>query len=77
MKNLRKFALAAAVAVVAAGFSFGVATVSAQDCTTDVQDEYTCYPVGEDETYCYYQCYCKVSTERCYAALQANGYEIY
>jgi len=46
-------------------------------CTIDVQDQYTCYPTGEDANYCYYDCYCKVGTAACEAALAANGYESY
>jgi len=45
-------------------------------CTTDVQDEYTCYPTGEDACYCYYDCYCKVGSQACEAALFRNGYAL-
>ncbi len=44
-------------------------------CTTVVADEYTCYPVGEDACYCYYDCYCKVSLTECSAALTRDGFE--
>jgi hypothetical protein len=75
MKNLRKYLLTA-IAVTA--LSLSLASVSAFAlCQTDPQDAYTCYPVGEDANYCYYQCYCKTGPAACEAALTAAGYESY
>jgi hypothetical protein len=52
MSTLRKYLLSAFAAVV---LSLTLANVTAMaTCTTDVQDEYTCYPTGEDACYCYY-----------------------
>lgn len=73
--NLKKYFLSAFAAI---ALSLALANVTAMaTCTIDVQDEYTCYPTGEDETYCYYDCYCKVGTAACEAALTRNGYESY
>lgn len=73
--NLKKYFLAAFAAIV---LSLTLANVTAlATCLTDVQEEYTCYPTGEDANYCYYTCYCKVGAERCQAALEGNGYEAY
>jgi len=73
--NLKKYFLAAFAAI---AVSLGLANVTAMaTCTIDVQDQYTCYPTGEDANYCYYDCYCKVGTAACEAALAANGYESY
>jgi hypothetical protein len=74
MKTLKRYLLAA-FAVTALSLTLANATALAI-CTIDVQDEYTCYPTGEDEQYCYYTCYCKTSSAACEAALIANGYEI-
>jgi hypothetical protein len=75
MKNLRTYLLTAFAVIV---LSLTLANVTAMaTCTTDVQDEYTCYPTGEDAKYCYYDCYCKVGTAACEAALARNGYESY
>ena len=66
------------VTFAAIALSLALANVTAMaTCTIDVQDEYTCYPTGEDDTYCYYDCYCKVGTTACEAALARNGYESY
>ena len=73
--NLKKYFLAAFAAIT---LSLALANVTAlATCTTDVQDEYTCYPTGEDANYCYYTCYCKVGAARCEAALAAAGYQSY
>lgn len=73
MKNLRKY-LISAFAVTALSLTMASVTAMAT-CTIDVQDQYTCYPTGEDETYCYYTCYCKVGRAACEAALAGNGYQ--
>jgi hypothetical protein len=73
--NLKKYFLSAFAAI---ALSLALANVTAMaTCTIDVQDEYTCYPTGEDATYCYYDCYCKVGSAACEAALARNGYESY
>lgn len=73
--NLKKYFLSAFAAT---ALSLALANVTAMaTCTIDVQDEYTCYPTGEDENYCYYDCYCKVGTAACDAALARAGYESY
>jgi len=73
--NLKKYFLSAFAAI---ALSLALANVTAMaTCTIDVQDEYTCYPTGEDATYCYYDCYCKVGTAACERALAAHGYESY
>ena len=70
--NLKKYFLSAFAAI---ALSLALANVTAMaTCTTDVQDEYTCYPTGEDEFFCYYDCYCKVGTQACEEALARNGY---
>lgn len=74
MKSLGKFVLSLCLAL---GASMAIANVAARACSLDVQEEYTCYVTGEDANYCYYMCYCKVSSARCEAALAANGYESY
>ena len=75
MMNLRKYFLLVFAAI---ALSLSLATVTAMaTCTTDVQDEYTCYPTGEDAQYCYYDCYCKVGSAACEKALARNGYESY
>lgn len=74
MRNIGKYLLSATVAIV---MSLTVAKISAQACSLVVEDEYTCYVTGSDETYCYYDCYCKTSTEKCYAALERDGFEEY
>ena len=73
MKSLRKY-LVSAFAVVALSLTMASVTAMAT-CLTDVQNEYTCYPTGEDANYCYYTCYCKVGGAACEAALAANGYQ--
>ena len=73
MKSLRKY-LVSAFAVIVLSLTLAGVTAMAT-CLTDVQDQYTCYPTGEDENYCYYTCYCKVGTAACEAALAANGYQ--
>lgn len=73
--NLKKYFLATFAAIV---LSLGLANVTAMaTCLIDVQEEYTCYPTGEDANFCYYDCYCKVGAAACDAALAANGYESY
>jgi hypothetical protein len=75
MRNLKKYVLSALVAM---ALSLTLANVAAlATCLTDVQDEYTCYPTGEDACYCYYDCYCKTGAAACDAALARNGYESY
>ncbi len=55
MKKISKYLLSAFATV---AISIAIANVSAlAACTTEVADEYTCYPSGEDETNCYYNCY--------------------
>jgi hypothetical protein len=74
MTTFGKYLLSAFAAVV---LSLTLANVTAiATCLTDVQDQYTCYPTGEDACYCYYDCYCKVGTEACEAALFRNGYSL-
>ena len=74
MTTFRKYLLSAFAAVV---LSLTLANVTAlATCLTDVQDEYTCYPTGEDACYCYYDCYCKVGSQACEAALFRNGYSL-
>ena len=74
MSTLRKYLLSAFAAIAR---SLTLANVTAMaTCTTDVQDEYTCYPTGEDACYCYYDCYCKVGSQACEAALFRNGYAL-
>lgn len=75
MTNLKKYAVSAIAAI---ALSLTLASASAfAICLTDPQEAYTCYPVGEDENYCYYQCYCKTNEQACEAALTAAGYESY
>ena len=74
VNNLRKYLVSAFAAIV---LSLTLANVTAlATCTTDVQEEYTCYPTGEDSCYCYYDCYCKVGSQACEAALFRNGYSM-
>lgn len=73
MKRITKYALSAFASVVV---SLTLCGVVAAQCTIDVQDEYTCYVTGEDENYCYYQCYCKTNWESCQRALLDNGHQI-
>jgi hypothetical protein len=74
MNTLRKYLLSAFAAIT---LSLTLANVTAlATCTTDVTDQYTCYPTGEDACYCYYDCYCKVASEACEAALFRNGYSL-
>ena len=74
MNSLRKYLVSAFVAIV---FSLTLANVTAMaTCYTDITDQYSCYPTGEDACYCYYDCYCKVGTEACEAALFRNGYAL-
>lgn len=74
MSTLRKYLLSGLGAV---AISLTLASVTAMaTCSIDVQDEYTCYPTGEDACYCYYDCYCKVSSQACEAALFRNGYSL-
>ncbi len=74
MKSISKYLLSACAAAV---LSVTLAGTAAALCRTDVQDEYTSYPTGEDANYCYYDCYCKVGASACDAALIRNGYETY
>ncbi|MCI0562917.1 MAG: hypothetical protein MN733_30925, partial [Nitrososphaera sp.] len=72
VKKISKYMLSA---FATAALSIAIANVSAlATCTTDVQDEYTCYPTDEDAEYCYYDCYCKVSESECEGALDEAGY---
>lgn len=74
MKTLRKYLVSAFAAIV---LSLTLANVTAlAACYTDVQNEYTCYPTGEDACFCYYDCYCKVGTDACHLALFRNGYSL-
>ena len=72
MNTLRKYLLSAFAAIT---LSLTLANVTAlATCTTDVTDQYTCYPTGEDACYCYYDCYCYVDQDACDLALFRNGY---
>ena len=73
MKRIYKYALSAFASV---ALSLTLAGVVAAQCTIDVQEEYTCYVTGQDENYCYYQCYCKTGWETCRRALEREGHEI-
>ncbi|HEX8129583.1 MAG TPA: hypothetical protein VF527_10815 [Pyrinomonadaceae bacterium] len=74
MKSINKYLLSA---LATAALSVTLAGTAAALCRTDVQDQYTCYPTGEDANYCYYDCYCKVGAAECDRALIRNGYESY
>lgn len=74
MNSLRKYLVWAFAAIV---LSLTLANVTAYaTCYTDITDQYSCYPTGEDACYCYYDCYCKVGSEACEAALFRNGYSL-
>lgn len=74
MKRFSKYFLSAAIVAV---LSLGTAQVLAEGpCHLEVADEYTCYATGYDGTYCYYDCYCKVDSQSCDAALRRDGFEI-
>ena len=75
MRKISKYALSASAAIVLSLTLAGVVAKAAQ-CTMETSDEYTCYVTGEDENYCYYQCYCKVSSQECRSALERDGFEI-
>jgi hypothetical protein len=73
MKTLRKYVLSAFVAVVV---SLTMANVTAMAWCQEVDENssYTCYNTGEDDCYCYYDCYCHVGQDACDLALFRNGY---
>ena len=73
MNTLRKYLLSAFVAIV---LSVTLASVTAQAWCPEVDDqpEYTCYNTGEDDCYCYYDCYCHVGQDACDLALFRHGY---
>ncbi|HET8781472.1 MAG TPA: hypothetical protein VFM63_03565 [Pyrinomonadaceae bacterium] len=73
MKRTVKYVLSAFGAV---ALSLTLANAVASACTLEVSDEYTCYVTGEDANYCYYTCYCKVSSGACRDALVRDGFEI-
>ena len=75
MRKLAQYLLAT---IGVAVLSLTVANVAAlAQCHIEVADEYTCYVTGSDSTYCYYDCYCKVSDSQCDAALDRDGFEAY
>jgi hypothetical protein len=73
MKSFTKYALSAFASVV---LSLTLAGVAAAQCTLETSEEYTCYVTGQDETYCYYTCYCKTNSDACRRALERDGFEI-
>jgi len=73
MKRVTKYALSAFAAI---ALSLTLAGVAVAQCTLETSEEYTCYVTGEDETYCYYTCYCKTGSDACRRALERDGFEI-
>jgi len=73
MKSIIKYSLSAFAAIV---LSLTFASVAAAYCTLETSNEYTCYVTGEDEFYCYYDCYCKTSSQACRDALERDGFII-
>ena len=73
MKRMTKYAVSAVASIV---LSLTLAGAASAFCTIEVADEYTCYPTGEDEIYCYYTCYCKTGSDACRRALEGDGFEI-
>jgi len=73
MKRMIKYALSAFASIL---LSLTLAGAVVAQCTLETSDAYTCYVIGEDETYCYYQCYCKTDEDSCRRALEDDGFEI-
>lgn len=73
MKSLRKY-LILAFGTIALSVTLASVTAMAYCPEVDDQPEYTCYNTGEDDCYCYYDCYCHVGTDQCELALFRHGY---
>jgi hypothetical protein len=73
MNTLRKYLLSA-FAAITLSLTLANVTVLAYCPEVDDQAAYTCYNTGEDDCYCYYDCYCHVGQDACDLALFRNGY---
>jgi hypothetical protein len=74
MKSLRKYVLSA-FAVVVLSLTLANVVAAAAGCPPeDHTEQYSCYNTGEDDCFCYYDCYCYGSQDECDLALFRNGY---